>query len=69
MIYLTSRNPKVGLHVIYVHEIWCEYDFFSSDGIRHLIHGEKVDRKFGNMQHILEASISEFNPSFVDDFN
>ena len=69
MIYLTSCNPGVGLHVVYVHGIWCEYDSLSSAGIRHLIHGEKVDRKLGNMQHILEAFVGEFNPSFFGDFD
>jgi hypothetical protein len=69
MIYLTSRNPGVGLHVVDVHEIWCEYDFLSGVEIRHLIHGEKVDEKFGNVQHILEPSIGEFNLSFAGDFD
>ena len=35
--------------------------------ILHLIHKEKVDKNFGNMQHIREASIGEFNPSFPTD--
>jgi hypothetical protein len=69
MIYLTGRNPGVGLHVVYDHEIWCEYDFLPSDEIRHLIHIEKVDRNLGNMQHVLEASVGEFNPSFDGDFD
>jgi hypothetical protein len=69
MIYLTGSNTRVGLHVVDVHGIWCEYEFISSAKIRHLIHREKVDRKFGNMQHILEASVDEFNPSFVGDFD
>jgi hypothetical protein len=46
-----------------------EYDFLSDVGIHHLIHREKVDRKLGNMWHILEASVGEFNPSFVGDFD
>jgi hypothetical protein len=69
MIYLTGSNPGVSFHVVDVHGIWCEYEFFSDARIRHLIHGEKFDIKFGNMQHILEASIGEFNPSFVGDFD
>jgi hypothetical protein len=69
MIYLTGRNPGVGFHVIYVHGIGCEYEFLFGSGIHHLIHEEKVDRKFGNVQHILEASIGEFNPSFAGDFD
>jgi hypothetical protein len=69
MIYLTGRNPGVGLSEVYVHIIWCEYEFLSSARIRHLIHGEKVEIVFGNMQHILEASIGEFNPSFAGDFD
>ena len=69
MIYLTSSNPGVGLHVIYVHKIWFEYKFLSSARIVHLIHEEKVDRKLGNMQHILETSVGEFIPSFVSDFD
>jgi hypothetical protein len=60
MIYLTGRNPGVVLHVVYVHVIWCESEFISDAGILHLIHKEKVDRKFGNMQHVLEASVGEF---------
>ena len=69
MIYLTGSNPGVGFHVIDVHRIWCEDDFLSGAGIRHLIHREKVDRKLGNMQHVLEAFIGEFNPSFSGDFD
>ena len=69
MIYLTSSNLGVGLHVVDVHGIWCEYDSLSGARIHHLIHKEKVDRKLGNMQHILEASVGEFNPSFFDDFD
>jgi hypothetical protein len=69
MIYLTSRNPRGGLHVVYVHEIWCEYKFLSGARICHMINREKVDRMFGNMQHVLEASIGEFNPSFASDFD
>jgi hypothetical protein len=65
MIYLIGSNPGVGLHVIHVHRIWCEYEFIYGARIRHLIHREKVDRNLGNMQHVLEASIGEFNPSFV----
>jgi hypothetical protein len=68
MIYLTSRNPGVGLYVVGIYGIWCEDDFISVAGICHLIHGEKVDKKLGNMQRILEASIGYFNPSFVSDF-
>jgi hypothetical protein len=68
MLYLTDRNPRVGLHVVDVHEIWCEYEFISSARIFHLIHKEKVDIKFGNVQHILEAFVGEFNPSFFGDF-
>jgi hypothetical protein len=69
MIYLTGRNPGVCLHVVDVHDIWCEYEFIFGAGIHHLIQGEKVDRKLGNMQHVLEASVGEFNPSFVGDFD
>jgi hypothetical protein len=69
MIYLTGSNSGIGFHVVYVHKIWCEYDFLSGAGIRHLIHGEKVDIKLGNMKHILEASVGEFNPSFAGDFD
>jgi hypothetical protein len=69
MIYLTGSNPGVGFHVINVHGTWCEDEFLSGAGIHHLIYGEKVDKKFGNMQHVLEASIGEFNPSFAGDFN
>jgi hypothetical protein len=69
MIYLTGSNPGVGLHVIDVQKIWCEYDFISSAGIRHLIDREKVEKSFGNVKHILEASVGEFNPSFVGDFD
>jgi hypothetical protein len=69
MIYLTSNNHGIGFHVIDVHFIWCEYDFISGARIRHLIHKEKVDGKFGNMQHILEASIGELNPYFVGEFD
>jgi hypothetical protein len=69
MIYLTGRNPGIGLHVIYFHCIRCEYEFIFGARIHHLIHRENIDGKFGNMQHILEASIGEFNPSFVGDLN
>jgi hypothetical protein len=69
MIYLTASNSGVVLHVLDVHGIWCECDFLSGAGILHLIHGEKVDRKLRNMQHILEAFVGEFNPSFVDEFD
>jgi hypothetical protein len=69
MIYLTDNNLGVGLHVVDFHGIWCEDEFISDAEIHHLVHEEKVDRKFGNMQHILEASVGEFNPSFVSDFN
>jgi hypothetical protein len=69
MIYLTDSNPGVGLNVIYVHGIWCEYEFLFGAGICHLIHGEKVDKTFGNLQHILEDSVGEFNPSFVGDLD
>jgi hypothetical protein len=69
MIYLTGSNPGFGLHVVYVHIIWCEYEFLSRARIHHLIHGEKVDRKLGNMQQVLEASVGEFNPSFARDFD
>jgi hypothetical protein len=69
MIYLTGSNPGVGLHVIDVHKVLCEYEFLSGARIRHLIHGEKVDRKLGNMQHILEDFVGKFNPSFVSDFD
>jgi hypothetical protein len=69
MIYLIDRNPGVGLHVVDFHDIWCEYEFISSARIHHLIHGEKVDGKFGNVKHILEASIGEFNPFFAGEFN
>jgi hypothetical protein len=55
------------LHIVDVHKILCEDDFLSCAGIRHLIYGDKVDRKLGNMQHIPEASIGEFNPSFISD--
>jgi hypothetical protein len=69
MIYLTGIKPGVGLHVVYVQGILCEYEFLSGAKIRHLIHREKVDKKCGNVQHILKASVGEFNPSFFDDFN
>jgi hypothetical protein len=69
MIYLTGCNFGVGLHVIDVHFILFEYDSLSGAGIRHLIHREKVDRKLGNMKHILETSVGELNPSFVGDFD
>ena len=69
MIYLTGSNHGVALHVIDFHRIWCEYEFILDVGILHLIHREKVDRNFGNVQHILESSIGEFNPSFVSDFD
>jgi hypothetical protein len=49
MIYLTVSNPGVGLHVLYIHGILCEYEFLSGARIRHLLHGLKVDIKFGNM--------------------
>jgi hypothetical protein len=69
MIYLTSNNLGVGLHVIDVHGIWSEYDILSGAKIRHLIHREKVNGNFGNMQHILEAFVGESNPSFTGDFD
>ena len=69
MIYLTSRNPGIGLHVIDIHYIRCEYESLSGAGVCHLIHREKIDEKFGNMQHILEASVCEFNSSFAGDLN
>jgi hypothetical protein len=69
MIYLTSSDPGFGLHVVDVHGIWCEYEFLSGVVICHLIHGEKVDRNFGNVQHILKAFVGEFNPSFIGDFD
>jgi hypothetical protein len=61
MIYFTGSNPGLGLHVVDVHGIWCEYKFLSGSIIFHLIYGEKVDKKFGNMQHVLEASIGDFD--------
>jgi hypothetical protein len=69
MIDLTGSNPGVGLHVVDVHGVWCEYEFIFGIGILHLIHKEKVDRNLGNMKHILKTSIGEFNPSFVGDFD
>jgi hypothetical protein len=42
---------------------------FLGAGIHHLIHREMVDKKLGNMQHILEVFVGEFNPSFSGDFN
>ena len=69
MIYLTGSNLGVGLHVIDIHGILCEYDSLSGVGIRHLIHREKFERKLGNMKHILESSFGDFNPSFVGDFD
>ena len=69
IIYLTGRNPGIGLHVIDVHFIRCEYDFLSGAKKFHLIHGEKIDEKFGNVKHILEAFVGEFNPSFVGDLD
>jgi hypothetical protein len=69
MIYLTGRNPGIGLHVIDVHYIWCEYEFLSDARIIHLIHGDKIVGKFGNAQHIIEDSVGEFNPSFADDLD
>jgi hypothetical protein len=69
MIYLTGSNLGVGLYVIDVHGIWCEYEFLSGARIHHLIHREKIDRKIGNIQHVLKTFIGEFNPSFVGDFN
>ena len=69
MIYLTGSNFGVGLHVLDIHEIWCEYEFLSSAIIFHLINGEKVDGKLGNMQHILKDFVGEFNPSFACDFD
>jgi hypothetical protein len=69
MIYLIGRHHGIGLHVIYVHYIWCECDFISDVGIFHLVCGEKIDGKFGNVQHIVEAFVGEFNPSFVGDLD
>ena len=43
--------------------------FISGVKIRNLIHEENIDRKFGNVQHIIEASVGEFNPSFADDLD
>jgi hypothetical protein len=57
------------VHVVYVHGIWCEYDFLSGAVIFHMIHREKVDGKFGNVQHILKAFVGELNPSFIGDFD
>jgi hypothetical protein len=69
MIYLTSSNPGIGLHVIDVHCIRCEYEFIFGVVIFHLIHGENIDEKFGKVQHILEAFVGKFNPSFVSDLD
>jgi hypothetical protein len=69
MIYHTNNNLAVGFHFIDVHGIWCEYEFISGARIHHLIHGETVDKKFWNLQHILEAFGGQFNPSFVGDFD
>jgi hypothetical protein len=69
MIYLTDRNPGIGLHVIDFHCIRCEYDFHFGARICHLIQREKIDENFGNMQHILKAFVGEFNPSFSVDLD
>jgi hypothetical protein len=69
MIYLTGRNLGIGLHVIDIHCIMCEYESLSSVGFFHLIHEEKIDRNFGNMQHILEAYVCEFYSFFVGDLD
>jgi hypothetical protein len=69
MIYLNGRKNGIGFHVIDVHHIRCEYEFISSAIIFHLIHGEMIDDKFGNVQQILETSVDEFNPSFAGDLN
>jgi hypothetical protein len=69
MIYLTDSNPGIGLHIIGVHYIRCEYEFIFDVIILHLIHGEKIDKKFGNVQHILKDFVGEFNPSFVGDLD
>jgi hypothetical protein len=57
MIYVTSSNPGIGLNIIDIHYIRCEYDSLTSSGVCHLIHGEKIDENFGKVYHILEASI------------
>jgi hypothetical protein len=47
MIYLTSRNPGIGFHVIDIHCIRCEYESLSGARVFHLIHGEKIDESLG----------------------
>ena len=69
MIYLTGSNPRIGFHAIDLHYIRCEYEFIFGAIIFHLIHEEKIDRKFGNVKNILEASVGEFNPSFAGDLD
>jgi hypothetical protein len=69
MIYLTGSNPGIGFHVIDIHWIRCEYDSLSSVEVSHMIHGEKIDRNFGNVKHILKASVCEFNSSFACDLD
>jgi hypothetical protein len=69
VIYLIDSNLGVGLHFVCVHIICCECEFISGAEMCHLIHREKVEKKFGNMQHVLKDSIGEFNPSFASDFD
>jgi hypothetical protein len=49
MIYLTGGNHGIGLNVIDIHYIWCEYDSLSGARVLHMIHGENIDGNFGNM--------------------
>jgi hypothetical protein len=49
MIYLTGSNPGIGLHVIDIHCIRCEYESLSGSIVLHLIHEENIDENVGNM--------------------
>jgi hypothetical protein len=69
MIYLTGSNPGIGLHVIDIHYIRCEYESLSGARVIHLIHRDNIDRKSRNVKHILKDFICEFNYSFAGDLD
>jgi hypothetical protein len=49
MFYLTGRNHGIGLYVLDIHCIRCEYDYLSGPIFFHLIHRDKIGDKFGNV--------------------
>jgi hypothetical protein len=69
VIYLTKKNLRVIMHIIYGYGIKCEFHPFSCTRMHSLINEEQIHGEFRNMQDVLKNYVLDFYSPLANDLN